>query len=282
MAGLRLIAVALLAVCVLTADSGFVRNRVAVDGAEISYLVRQRSGPVLVLVPGSFVGAEDWNDVVAALDPKVTIMTVELRGHGESWPPPVHGTVESLSADVMAAIDHARISRFYIGGHSIGGMIAIEIGGHHPERVKGILAIEGWTDYSVALNAWEKKNDKELVTDAQLARREELRKPVMSRWTPEQVKEFATIWRHWNGYELLNQARMPVLELWGDRNQPHPSRAAMQIPEHANIELEWVEGASHFLPQEHPTDVAKAVNAFLHRAETAEGNKTVVRIPLVQ
>jgi pimeloyl-ACP methyl ester carboxylesterase len=73
-----------------------------------------------------------------------------------------------------------------------------------------------------------------------------------------------------------------VLELWGDRKQPHPSRAAMQIPEHANIELEWVEGASHFLPQEHPTDVAGAVNAFLHRAETAEGNKTAARIPLVQ
>src|SRR5262249_23251951 len=156
---------------------------------KISYLVRQRAGPVLVLIPGSLVGADDWTDVVSSLNPDLTIMIVELRGHGKSWPPPRNGTIESFSDDVVRAVEHAKVERFYVGGHSIGGMIAIEVGGRHPEKVKGIVAIEGWTHYSVARDAFDGQNDLTLSA-AQRAHRDELRKPVMSAWTPQQIKEF--------------------------------------------------------------------------------------------
>ena len=245
---------------------GFVRNRVSVEGAEISYVVRQRSGPVLVLVPGSLVGADDWTQTVASLDPDLTIVIVELRGHGKSWPPPHNATIESLANDVVRAVDDARVGRYNVGGHSIGGMIAIEIGGRHPDKVKGIIAIEGWTHYSVARNAFEGQNDLTLSA-AQRSRRDEFRKPVLSTWTPEQVKEFTSIWKTWDGFDLLQRTPLPVLELWGDRKRPHANREQMQIPDRPNIELHWVAGASHFLPFERPGEVAEAVNAFIRHAE---------------
>jgi pimeloyl-ACP methyl ester carboxylesterase len=219
-----------------------------------------------VLIPGSFVGADDWAPMIAALDPDLTLMIVELRGHGESWPPPRNGSIESFARDVMQAVDQAKLQRFYVGGHSIGGMIAIEIGGRHPKQVKGIIAIEGWTHYSVAKDAFAGQNDQTL-TAALRARRDELRKPVTTRWTPEQMKEFGGIWRKWNGFDLLNQTKMPVLELWGDRNRPHPDRKQMQIPDRPNIELQWIAGASHYLPLERPAETAVAVNAFIRRSE---------------
>jgi len=247
---------------------GFVRDHVSVDGAKISYVVRQRSGPVLVLVPGSLVGADDWIEVVAALDPGLTIMIVELRGHGKSWPPPQNGSIESFAGDVLRAINHAKVGRFYVGGHSIGGMIAIELGGRYPDKAKGIIAIEGWTHYTVSKDAFNGQNDLTL-TAAQRARRDELRKPVMSSWTPQQIKAFTSIWRTWNGIELLRRTPLPVVELWGDRKIPRPSREVMQIPDRPNIELQWIAGASHFLPLERPVDVAEAVNAFIRRVEQA-------------
>jgi pimeloyl-ACP methyl ester carboxylesterase len=215
------------------------------------------------------VGADDWSEVVASLDPDLTIMIVELRGHGSSWPPAENGSIPSFANDVLQATSHAGLGRFYVGGHSIGGMIAIEIGGRHPDLVKGILAIEGWTHYSVAREAFGAPTA-ETLSAAQLARRDELRTPVLSRWTPEQVKDFTSVWRKWNGFDLLNQTPVPVLELWGDRRvQPHPTRAQMQIPDRPNIELRWVAGASHFLPLERPAEVAAAVNAFIRRVEKA-------------
>ena len=140
----------------------------------------------------------------------------------------------------------------------------------HPDKVRGIVAIEGWTHYSVAKNAFNGQNDLTLSA-AQRARRDELRKPVLSTWTPQQVKAFTAIWRTWNGIDLMRWTPVPVLELWGDRNIPHPSREVMQIPDRPNIELEWIPGASHFLPLERPVEVAEAVNAFIRRVEQTSG-----------
>jgi pimeloyl-ACP methyl ester carboxylesterase len=218
-----------------------------------------------VLIPGSFVGAEDWAPVVAALDPDFTVMIVELRGHGESWPPPRNGSIESFAADVLRAVDHAGLPRFFVAGHSIGGMIAIEIGGRHPHRLRGVVAIEGWTHYSVAKEAFEGQNDNTLSAE-QRKRIAELRAPVMSRWSPGQVKEFGAIWRKWNGFDLLNRTPVPVLELWGDRNRPPAGRAQMQIPDRPDIRLQWIAGASHYLPMERPAEVAAAVNAFVRQS----------------
>jgi len=257
---------------------GFVRDFVTVDGAKISYLQRTGPGPALVLIPGSLVGANDLLPLSAALDPRWNLMIVELRGHGESWPPPDNGTIESFAADVMRAVDHARIQQFFVGGHSIGGMIAIEIGGRHPERVKGIVSIEGWTHHSVSKTAFDGRNDLTL-TAAKRQRLTELKTPVMSRWTREQVQEFTQIWKRWNGAGILERTPLPVLEVWGDRNLPHPGRTQMQIPERPNIDIQWIAGASHYLPLERPDELAAAIDNFVRRVaqhsttETMRGTK---------
>jgi pimeloyl-ACP methyl ester carboxylesterase len=41
----------------------------------------------------------------------------------------------------------------------------------------------------------------------------------------------------------------------------------MQIPDRPNIELQWIAGASHFLPLERPAEVAAALNGFIRRVE---------------
>ena len=60
-----------------------------------------------------------------------------------------------------------------------------------------------------------------------------------------------------------------MLEVWGDRNQPRPSRRQMRIPERANIQLRWVPGASHSLPLEKPQEVADAIDRFVFSLEVS-------------
>ena len=57
--------------------------------------------------------------------------------------------VEQFAEDVLLISDLAGLQRFYVGGHSIGGMVALEVGRASPGRVKGIVSVEGWTDYRV-------------------------------------------------------------------------------------------------------------------------------------
>ena len=244
----------------------FVRHSVAVPEAKISYVVRQRGGPWLVLIPGSFNSAVVYQRMISRLDARVSILIVELAGHGESWPPVPDGTIPQFAREVLAAVDAAGVKQFYVGGHSIGGMVAIEIAGQRPGALRGVISMEGWTHHSVAQAAFRGKQQ-ETATPAILAERQAFREAGAGRWTPEQMKAFARIWRTWSGLEILEKTRVPVLEIWGDRGHGPVARSTMQIPERKNIEVEWIRGASHSLPVEAPEPLGDVVNAYLARQE---------------
>lgn len=254
------------------AEIGFRRQFVKVDDATISYVLREAAGPTLVLIPGSFESAESWLNVVKNLDPELRTVIVELRGHGRSWPPPSEktGTIVQFAKDVFAVADQAGLDSFYVGGHSIGGMVAIECAGRQPDKLRGVLAIEGWTRAPVAGRAFKGKTTDSTLSDAQKKRRFELRRPTTSRWTNDQLSAFAQIWEKWDGTDILEQTALPVLEVWGDRGDAErPSRKALRIPDRANIDLVWVAGASHFLPLERPEETATAANKFIRKVEAA-------------
>jgi pimeloyl-ACP methyl ester carboxylesterase len=256
----------------LLAQAGFGRHFVEVKDAKLSYVLRKAAGPSLILIPGSFESADTWLGVVAKLDPKLQIVVVELRGQGQSWPPPSaeSGTIPQFAKDVLACADHAGLKSFYVGGHSIGGMVAIECAGQQPDRLRGVLAIEGWTRALVAGRAFKGKATDCTLSEAQKKRRFELRRPTTSRWTQEQLFAFAQIWEKWNGTEILEKTSVPVLEFWGDRGEAErPSRKVMHIPDRASIDLVWVAGASHFLLLERPEETAAAMNSFVRKVETA-------------
>ncbi len=242
------------------------RHSVDVPGAKISYLVRQRSGPMLVLIPGSLNAASVFGQTIRSLNSKLSIMVVELRGHGGSWPPAKDGTIPQFANDVLRAVDHAGLKHFYVGGHSIGGMVAIEIAGQRPEALKGVISMEGWTHYSVQQTAFHGRK-LETMSPEQLALREKFRAEVEAHWTREQVKSFTAIWKTWSGLEILRTTKVPILEIWGDRNLPPASRESMQIPDRPNIELVWIHGVGHSQPVEAPAKLAAAVNKFIAKME---------------
>ena len=247
----------------------FTRGRLNTDEGDLVYLVSRGSGPSLLLIPGSFGDSLVFDEVVTHLPGDLTIVIAEIRGHGGSWPPPANGSIEQFACDAIQVADAAGLDRFYVGGHSIGGMISLEVGHRWPERVKGLIPVEGWTRAEAAqgfggiiVNT---------LSDDQIANRQATRERVTRDWTEDQVKEFARIWRRWDGYEFLAETSIPVLEIWGDRAQPKPALKEIFIPERDNIQVVWMEGASHSLLLERPRQVAEAISAFIRRTEATKG-----------
>lgn len=68
---------------------------------------------------------------------------VDLRGHGDSDPADDGDySIEALAGDVAAAADQLGLRRFVLAGHSMGGSVAVEYAGRHPERVAGLLLVD--------------------------------------------------------------------------------------------------------------------------------------------
>ena len=73
----------------------------------------------------------------------------DLRGHGQSDPPPDHRYgLQDYAADVRSLLDDLHIARAIVVGHSMGGGIAVAFAGQSPDRVAGLLLVDPIDDPS--------------------------------------------------------------------------------------------------------------------------------------
>ena len=116
-------------------------GRVGVEpGIELAIEVRGE-GPALVCVHGFGGAKEDFADHLEALAERWRVITVDLRGHGDSDAPsdPSSYSLDRLARDVEAVADAVGAERFRLLGHSMGGMVARRIVLDHPERVEALV-----------------------------------------------------------------------------------------------------------------------------------------------
>jgi pimeloyl-ACP methyl ester carboxylesterase len=264
----RILTALLLSVSLLN-GAAFVRKHIPTDEGDISYEIRRGAGPALVLIHGSFNDNRQWDALLPTLDPDLTLVLIELRGHGASWPPPAHGSIEQFAKDAVRAMEAENIRRFYVGGHSIGGMVALEIGRMAPYHVLGIISIEGWTNHHALTDAFG-NNLRTTLTPEEETRRLADRRRGTGNWTDEQRKTFAQIWRHWDGYEFLQSTTLPIVEVYGDRGRAKPTLEQLKIPVRQNIQVQWIANGSHSLPLQAPGELAAIMNTFV-RATQAMG-----------
>lgn len=114
----------------------FAQSLVPISGGQISCYRRPGTGPTLLLIPGTFSDARMYAPLIRELDPSLDLLLLENRGLGGSWPPPEQSSIEQCSADAAFVLDALHVDRFYVGGHSLGGMIAIEMGRQFPDRAR--------------------------------------------------------------------------------------------------------------------------------------------------
>lgn len=232
------------------------------DGGRIGWSARGGSEGPLVLIPGSFDDRRVFAPLIERLGDGMAVCVVELPGHGRSWPPTVDGSIERFAEQVVGVLERLYDRPVCVGGHSIGGMVAIQVAGSAPQWVAGVISLEGWTSHRAARAAFGGDMTGTLSA-RQEADRQARRARVTGRWSADQVSRFARIWRRWDGGPILAATRLPVLEIYGDRGRAAPTREALGIPARGNIDLQVIAGVSHYVHVERPHEVALACRRFL-------------------
>jgi 3-oxoadipate enol-lactonase len=129
------------------ATSGGVRLHFEVDGPP--------GAPPILLLHTIGATSEMWNRQVPGLKAAFRVIRYDARGHGNSSVPPGEYTIDDLGRDALAVLDAAGVHRAHVGGMSIGGVTAIWLGIHAPDRVASLVLAntsarmgtpEVWTD----------------------------------------------------------------------------------------------------------------------------------------
>jgi 3-oxoadipate enol-lactonase len=91
--------------------------------------------PTLVL--GGSLGStlEMWAPQVPALSDRLRIVRYDHRGHGGSPSPRGPYQLDELGVDVLELMDRLAVERAHLAGLSLGGMVAMWLAVHAPDRV---------------------------------------------------------------------------------------------------------------------------------------------------
>lgn len=118
---------------------------VPVDGGSLSVGVRQgrQGAPVAVLVHGITANHLTWALVADELGDDVTMIAPDLRGRAGSASLPGPFGMRQHAKDIKAVLDHAGVDAATIVGHSMGGFVTAAFAVDYPERVAGLVLIDG-------------------------------------------------------------------------------------------------------------------------------------------
>ena len=247
----------------------------APDGARIAYDVHGAGEPAVVLIHGWCCNRTHWRAQLAPLARRGRVVALDLAGHGESGSARTDWTPAAFGADVAAVVEDSGATEVILVGHSMGADVALEAARVLPERVRGIVWVDQYTQLSrliseteVAARVAPFRADFTATTRAFVRRlfAADAAPALVARVSEEMASAPATMalaalaatWNHArNVPALLRELRLPVVAI----NAPDPGADLASMQAHGVAVLDFPE-AGHFPMLEKPA-------AFTARLETA-------------
>ncbi|MFI1534794.1 alpha/beta fold hydrolase [Streptomyces anandii] len=249
------------------------------DGALLTYDdegPRDGDGVPLVFVHGWTADRHRWDHQLDHFSAGRRVVRLDLRGHGESGGAGSR-TIEAAAADVVALLDHLKIERCVLVGHSMGGMIAQTIALAQPERVERLVLVGSISRMTYSrgrglLMAASTLVPFKLFVAANIQRafapghpREDIRRHIRaSAATPrEVVMTCYSAMRAFDVLDRLGEIRVPVLLVHGYHDIQLPVRQMLRIAKACPDAEVRVIDAGHEIPLEKPAELTAVLDRFL-------------------
>lgn len=109
----------------------------------LSLRVREWGDPhhdSIVLLHGLRGYSGTWRGLATALGAKRRLIAIDQRGRGDSdWDPGGNYYTDAYLADLEQLVDHLRLDRFTLVGHSMGGTTGYVYAARHPDRLEALI-----------------------------------------------------------------------------------------------------------------------------------------------
>ena len=268
-------------------------------GAQKLHYVDEGSGPVIVLVHGSYASLRQWQAWADALKANYRVIRFDRPGMGLSGPnPDARYDGESEAALIAQFADQLQLSRFTLAGTSSSGEGVARFAAQHPERLQGlilaniaagpikmdtshlsqrfkrVLSAEKW------LGGWHLRAFWDEILKMNYSDPAKVTPALVREWTELNNRMQGNVRKPWPGGKPpfsgapddLKAITTPTLLLWSDGDhetsaETHGQRA-LGLLAARDKQLTIIPHCGHMMPQEcGPQSVAAAL-PFLHKVTT--------------
>jgi pimeloyl-ACP methyl ester carboxylesterase len=258
--------------------------RTTINGVSIAYH-DQGNGFPLVFLHAFPLSRMMWAPQEAALVPQFRIITIDLRGHGESDAPLWHYSLDQAADDVRGLLDYLSIQQAVFVGLSMGGYILFAFYRKYAELVKGLVLADtraqADTDegkqarfemaqvaYKQGASAVADLMIPKLLSPATIQTRPELVQRVRTMIEGNQISGIAgdlmAMAGRSDSVPLLKQITCPVHIIVGELDLPTPpSDAKLMADRIPGARLTVIPGAAHLSNMEQPDRFNETIRSFV-------------------
>jgi len=111
-------------------------------GVRLAYEERGHGDHSILLIHGMACDHTHFATQLAHLSKRYRVVAVDLRGHGQSDKPQAPYNNEVFGDDLRFTIEYLELGPTVFIGHSLGGSIALDLVGHHPELFRALILLD--------------------------------------------------------------------------------------------------------------------------------------------
>jgi pimeloyl-ACP methyl ester carboxylesterase len=252
-----------------------------IQGLEVYYEVRG-SGEPLLLIHGLGSSTQDWEHQVDRFAERYTVVTYDVRGHGQSGKPRGRYSVPQFARDAAGLIERLGIGPMHVQGISMGGMIALQLAVDAPHLVRSLTIVNSGPEMIlrtmkqriaiyqrfviVRLMGMRKMG---LVLSTALLPRpehEQMRALFVERWARNNPGAYLRALRALIGWSVsarLGTIKCPTLILTADQDYTPVAYKQFYTAAIPGAQLVVIRDSRHMLPLERPAEYNDAVMDFL-------------------
>ncbi|MGZ4304659.1 MAG: alpha/beta fold hydrolase [Solirubrobacteraceae bacterium] len=248
------------------------------DGVVLAYDDAGSGYPPLVFVHGAACNRRFWCQQIPRFSSAHRVVTVDLRGHGESDAPSERYTVRLFADDLASTCTQLRIESPVVIGHSLGGLVALDFASTHPAHVAAAVLIDpplltrgDRAEIVRDLVAGLRGRDPESALRAYFASRffgpydnAATRSWILDQTVLTEPHVTSSLWEEslvsWDDEAALRECRVPLLYIDAGTPNADLARAVKLCPE---LMIAKTIGSGHFSPLMIPEQVNAVLERFL-------------------
>ena len=244
------------------------------DGLRLYYERAGRGEPELLFVPGWCCDHTAFQPQFDHFSQTHAVTALDLRGVGRSDGPDDGYSIPALADDVVAFCGAVGIEKPVVVGHSLGGMIAVDLGARYPEVPSALVlvdpgpidylpeTVEFFTGFAEQLEGPDGEEVRRAYVQDMGGRDEELARWIVDHMCVPEQRVAAAVIRgvsEWNGREPFERCTGPVLLI---RQLIATDSDVLRLQAiKPDLEVAITAGAGHF----HQLEVPDQVNAMIER-----------------
>ena len=247
------------------------------------YIGDEGKGSPLVLIHGFLGSSKMWEPQINFFKDHFRVITPDLPGFGKSNKAKSHNNIQSIANLLLDCLDEKKIDKFYLLGHSMGGMIVQEMAkisgnkiiklicystgprGEMPGRFETVdQSRENLKKNGLEITA--KNIAKTWFVKGEEAEHFDICVEAGKQPSIETVDNAFVAFKNWDGVETLKNIKNETLIVWGNKDKSYNLDQVQTLNKNIpNSSLFIFEGCAHNVHLERPEEFNRTILNYLNK-----------------